>query len=321
MNFSSIFFRGMAMGICDVIPGISGGTIALITGIYERLITALSGLNKTFLAYLLRGSWKKAWKTVDGNFLFPLLLGVGFAILTFSHVVGMLLYYAPTVVWSFFFGLIVMAGLLMWRHIPRFAYKESLLLMLGGVLGLSVSLFSGASLPEGLFYYGVSGAIAICAMLLPGISGSMILLLLGKYTGILAAVRSFDLPILIVTALGCLLGLIVFARVVKHALQKAPGMTMAFFLGVLIGTLPKVWPWKLPLTMFVKEEGALLPIDALQVTPHDMKMLFAKGDLVVTKEQFLWPWEASDPLLLVALVALVLGILLPYLLDRLGRKA
>jgi len=235
-----IFLRGMFMGIADVIPGVSGGTVALITGIYARLIFAIRGINLRFLAYLLKGDAKKAkqdFLSMDFGLLIPLTMGIVIAFLIFSRVIRFLLTAFPANTYAFFFGLILASAVFVYRHVGGIDYKIIACGVCGGLfafmfIGLE-SLQASHSLPV-IFS---SGMIAICAMILPGISGAFILFFLGQYEYMLAALHGLDLPVIGVFLIGALIGLFSMARVLGYLLHSHKSVTMAFLVGLMLGAL------------------------------------------------------------------------------------
>lgn len=233
------------MGIADVVPGVSGGTIALITGIYQRLINAIAAADASALKLLMRGQVKKAWQHIDGWFLVAVFGGILSAIFLFASLIKKLLFAYPVLTWSFFLGLIVASALFLLLANKSKHLSHWLLLLLGVLLGYFLSSKSLGTLPEGSLGIFIAGCIAICAMILPGISGSLILILLGKYETVLNAVHEREWSTLIVFALGCLLGLMVFSRLLKWLLAHYHKATIYTLAGLMLGTLFKVWPWKI----------------------------------------------------------------------------
>lgn len=243
-----IYIKGMAMGAADIVPGVSGGTIALIAGIYQRLINALSSIGpslwKTFRADGGIKGLIAVWRQVDATFLLFLLLGIGTSIVTLAGIIKGLLDNQPLVIWSFFFGLVVATVVILLSEIKRWNAARAGLFVLGLVAAVMISslplLAGNPSLPY-LFF---AGAIAICAMILPGISGSFILLLLGAYDSVLEAVHTFNLTIIATLMAGMLTGLLLFTRVLKWLLSRYYQGTLALLTGFIAGSLVKVWPWK-----------------------------------------------------------------------------
>jgi len=241
----AILIRGMLMGAADIVPGVSGGTVAFITGIYDRLLSAISAVDIDWLRLLLRGHWQTCWRRVDGAFMSALIAGIVFSILTLARLVSHLLATQPLLVWSFFFGLIAASALLIMRHVQRWSALPAALMLFGAAVAGAAAFVPGAALtptPAGLF---LAGFVAVCAMILPGVSGSFILVLLGMYQPVLAAVHTLDVAALAVFVLGGICGLLVFARALHWLLAHHRPSTMALLTGFLFGSLAVVWPWQL----------------------------------------------------------------------------
>ena len=254
---AGVFARGLAMGAADIVPGVSGGTIALITGIYERLLSAIVSADSDALTMALSGRWNALWHRIDGGFLSILLLGIVTAIFSMASGIHWLLTHYPQLLWSFFSGLILVSAVLLIRDevtlnsVGRLAgFTLGVCIAVGAALMPPVSFLTG--LP-GLFF---AGAIAICAMILPGISGSFLLVLMGMYEQVLSAVKTLQVTELSVLAAGCVTGLLLFARLLQHCLLRYRALAMAFLSGVLMGSLVAVWPWRQEV-MLNAAEGAI----------------------------------------------------------------
>ena len=250
------------MGIADLVPGVSGGTIALITGIYQRLINAIVAVNITSLKLLISGKIKLAWQQVDGWFLLAVFAGMLSAIFLLASLIKQLLTHHAVLTWSFFFGLILVSAFLLIQKNKGNSIINVLLLLTGVALGYFLSTQSIGALPGGHIGVFLAGSIAICAMILPGISGSLILILLGKYQLILNAVETRDWLLLFIFTFGCLIGLLVFSRLLKWLLARHYKATIYTLAGLMLGTLFKVWPWKSGLqntSPFTHSEPQLIP--------------------------------------------------------------
>ncbi len=248
MNHIFTYLKGMLMGIADLVPGVSGGTIALITGIYQRLINAIAAVNVNSLKLLFTGQVDKAWKQVDGWFLVAVFAGIISSIFLFASLIKYLLNYQAVLTWSFFFGLIVLSAVLLIIQNTSKSWLNWLFIVLGVGVGYLLSTQSMGGLPTGLLGVLLAGMIAICAMILPGISGSLILILLGKYQVLIAAVENKEWSTLMVFAGGCVIGLLLFSRLLKWLLARYYAATIYTLAGLMLGTLFKVWPWKNDLT-------------------------------------------------------------------------
>ena len=243
-DFILLYLKGMAMGAADIVPGVSGGTIAFITGIYEELLNSIKSFNLDALELLKQLQFKALWKHINGTFLLVLLAGIFTSILTLARLVTWLLATYPVQIWSFFFGLIIISAILVTKEIRKWSISVVIAGIIGIVVAYIITIASPAQTPDALWFIFLAGAIAICAMILPGISGSFILLLLVKYEFILTALKEFNIPIIIVFGIGCVVGLLSFARVVSWLLDRYYNVAVALLAGFMVGSLNKVWPWK-----------------------------------------------------------------------------
>lgn len=236
--------KGMAMGAADVVPGVSGGTIAFISGIYEELITGINNINLDAFKKLKNEGFKSFWNHVNGTFFVFLLSGIAISIISLSRLVIYLLENHPVVIWSFFFGLVVASALLVGRTIKKWNIGTISFLLIGTVIAYFISSAQTTAHVDANWYIFLSGAVAICAMILPGISGSFILVLMGSYHLVLNALHDKNLMIIGLFAAGCLVGILSFARLLKFLFTKFKELTIALLTGFMIGSLYKVWPWK-----------------------------------------------------------------------------
>jgi len=255
-EYLALYVKGTLMGAADAVPGVSGGTIAFIAGIYQELINSLSRLGPGALKILFKDGIKATWLYINGNFLSVLLLGMLSSLIVLSNTVLYLLSHYPQILWGFFFGLICASTYVLARSIE----KWNTLAVAGFIVGTLVSYFlttqssSVIDTPSLLSVF-LSGMLAICAMILPGISGSFILLLLGMYSYVLSAVKNIELLILTVFATGCVAGLLSFSRILNYLFNSYRNLTMALLTGFLLGSLNKVWPWKQAITTRVDRHG------------------------------------------------------------------
>ncbi|MEM6543762.1 MAG: DUF368 domain-containing protein [Pseudomonadota bacterium] len=243
--FPGVFLRGMLMGAADVVPGVSGGTIAFITGIYQRLITAFSSVDLDAVSLVLKGQWLAAWHKVDANFLLVLFAGVGLSILTLARGVSYLLENQPLLLWAFFFGLIFASSLVLLRQVKAWSLTRMLALGCAAAFALALAFTTTAALPQTNLVFFLAGFFAICAMILPGISGSFILVLLGMYEPVITAIKEFLWFPLISFTVGNALGLLSFSRLLRWLLERHQQLTLASLTGFLLGSLLIVWPWKI----------------------------------------------------------------------------
>ena len=254
------------MGAADVVPGVSGGTVAFITGIYDELLGALSRVPEAVLL-LLKGQIKNAWQLANANFLLILFAGILFSVFSLARLITWLLETQPIALWSFFFGLILVSCYLVGRDIQRWHLSRFLVFAIGAGFAWWITVASPIAWGHDPLSLFVAGAIAICAMILPGISGSFILVLMGLYPTILLAVKQFQLSVLLVFAGGCLFGLLAFARILQAALQRFRDVTLALLTGIMFGSLNKVWPWKHTLSWRIDSQGHEVPLLQNNVSP------------------------------------------------------
>lgn len=243
-----VYVRGLAMGAADIVPGVSGGTIALIAGIYERLINALSSVGPNlWQVFRQEGGIKgliAVWRQIDATFLLFLLMGIATSLATLAGVIKHLLDNQPLMIWSFFFGLVIATVFLLLSEIKRWNIGRALLFLLGVASAVIISSLPLMNTTPSLPYLFVAGAIAICAMILPGISGSFILLLMGAYDTVLEAVHTLNFAIIFTLVAGMATGLLLFTRMLKWLLSRYYQATLALLIGFIAGSLVKVWPWK-----------------------------------------------------------------------------
>ena len=236
--------KGFCMGAANVVPGVSGGTIALVSGIYEELVGALDAvMSPAPWKALLKGRFKEFWSLVHGRFLLWLAVGVILSVFTLAKIIERQLQYHPILVWAFFFGLILASAFYMFRDIKGWKIRDVLFTIGGAVLGLVVCTLSPTTTPNSMWFILICGAIAVCTMILPGISGSFILVILGKYDYIMSAVSRMDIPVLLVFTFGCAVGILAFAKFLNWLLAHWERQTMLVLLGFVLGSLVKVWPW------------------------------------------------------------------------------
>ena len=245
---SILSLKGLCMGSADVIPGVSGGTIALITGIYEELILALKSIDTAWVKKIVNLDLKGALAHLHIRFLLSLFIGIGIAILSLARLMNYLLNYHPVFTWSFFFGLIAASIFIVSRRVRSWSIRTGISFVAGVALAVFIVNLIPVETPNDLWFIFLCGVIAICAMILPGISGAFILLILGKYEFITATLKNpfltQHLVIIIMFCLGCLIGLLSFARLLNYMLKNYHQPTMAFLTGLMVGSMPKIWPWK-----------------------------------------------------------------------------
>lgn len=293
-DYGLLVLKGMGMGAADVVPGVSGGTIAFIVGIYEELIDSIKSINGASLKLLLTGKIAAFWRAVNANFLLSILAGIGISIFSLAKVITWLLTDHPILVWSFFFGLVLASVWFVSKDIKRWEGKTILSYLIGIAVAFYITVATPAETPTHLLFIFLCGAIAICAMILPGISGSFILVLLGKYFYIMEAVKSLNLTVMLVFACGAAIGITGFSRVLSFALRRFHDITIALLAGFMLGSLNKVWPWKETLETYTDSHGVVKPLVEANILPDQLV------------------WEA--------LGLAVLGFVLVCVLERLSGK-
>jgi putative membrane protein len=279
-EYAVIMLKGMAMGAADVVPGVSGGTIAFISGIYEELLSSISNVNLSLFKTLKKDGLKTAWKQLNGNFLASLFIGIFISIVSLAKVISWLLVSHPILLWSFFFGLVLASVIYIAKQITSWNYIAVLLLFFGAVLAYYITTLNPmVSENSSTLFMFFAGAIAICAMILPGISGSFILVLLGAYKPVLAAINNRNFTTIAAVGLGAVLGLLSFSRILKYLFANYKNYTLAVLTGFIIGSLNKIWPWKKVLTFRTNSHGEQVPFNELSVSPFayegDPKFIYA----------------------------------------------
>lgn len=276
MKYLGVYLKGLAMGCADVIPGVSGGTIAFITGIYTELLVSIKSIDLKALQTLFKEGPKAAWNHINGTFLITLLAGILTAILTLAKLIHYLMDNHGVLLWAFFFGLILASSIHMGKQIVRWNAANLLALLVGIVTAAFVSIASPTSVEASYLNIFLGGSIAICAMILPGISGSFILLLMGLYAPVLAAVKGLQLDIMAVFAVGAGLGLILFSRLLSWLLAHYKDAMFSLLTGFMLGALLKVWPWKETISYRLNSKGLEVPFEELNRLP-----LWANNDQIV----------------------------------------
>ena len=290
-DYAVLTLKGMAMGAADVVPGVSGGTIAFIAGIYDELIHSIKSINMHSLKLLFTGKIAAFWKAVNGNFLFALLLGIAISVFSLAKLITYLLLNEPVLVWSFFFGLVLASTWFVTKDIKGWNWKTVAGFVGGAVIAYYITVATPAETSTNLMFIFLCGAIAICAMILPGISGSFILVLLGKYFYVMEAVKTLDLVVLGVFAFGAALGITSFSRVLSYALKNFRNITLSVLSGFMLGSLNKVWPWK------------------------EVEKLVSDGHEVMIEHNIAPNTEVAE-----AVVLMLIGFILVYVLEKISAK-
>ncbi|MDX5337542.1 MAG: DUF368 domain-containing protein [Cyclobacteriaceae bacterium] len=302
-KYGLTYLKGMAMGAADIVPGVSGGSIALIAGIYQHLLDSINSFNLENLHLLKKLELKRFYKAVNGTFLLSLLLGILTSVFALSKVITYLMDEHPIPLWSFFCGLILISAFLILKDIKRWHLGVVLAVLIGTLVAFWVTNLPPTASPDAKWFIFVAGAIAICAMILPGISGSFILLILGKYETILKAVSEKDIFTLALFASGCVVGILSFSRVVSFLLRKFHSATIGLLSGFMLGSVNELWPWKIVTAWRTSSSGEQKPF--------------------LTEN--LWPAEYADqvgnnPQILSAVLAFSFGIALVLGIEWLATK-
>lgn len=272
-NLSSyliITLKGVAMGAADVVPGVSGGTIAFISGIYEELITSINNIDLSLIKVLRRKGFKTFWKTLNGNFLLSLFLGIFISVFSLAKLISWLMVNQPILLWSFFFGLVFASVIFVAKEIKRWNLGTIIAFIFGALVAYYITTLPPAENTASTPFLFLSGALAVCAMILPGISGAFILVLLGSYKTILDAVHERDLYTIATVAFGAVFGLLSFARLLKWMFANYKNSTLALLTGFILGSLNKIWPWKKVLE--TKTYGdKIIPVKEVNVSPFQFE--------------------------------------------------
>ncbi|GGZ06386.1 MULTISPECIES: DUF368 domain-containing protein [Shewanella] len=304
MNYLLTYLKGLAMGAADVVPGVSGGTIAFITGIYDKLLESIRRINPSLWAVFRQQGLHGVIAHINGGFLVSLLAGILTSIFTLAKLISWLLATHPIPVWSFFFGLILVSVYHMLRQVQGgFSIPRIGLFVIGVVLAWAITVINPGQVEASYLNIFFGGAIAICAMILPGISGSFILLLLGLYPAVLGAAKNLQLDILGCFAVGAVLGILCFSHLLSMLLKRCRDATLMFLTGLMLGTLGKIWPWKQTLSWRTNSHGEQVPLQQQDLSP------FAYEQLTGHAHQLAF-----------AVVCAIAAILLVLALDYLGSR-
>jgi len=307
-DYLLLFFKGAGMGAADVVPGVSGGTIAFITGIYQRLLNAIQSVNLEAAKILFqKGSLvnniKMVWQHIDGNFLLAVFAGLITSAVSLAKVITFMLNNHPIYVWSFFFGLIIASFIHIAKQVEAWNIKTIFSCIFGAVLAFSITTLSPSEANPQWWFYTVAGSIAICAMILPGISGSFILLLLGMYGHVLTAVNTLAFDLILLFIAGCIIGLMAFSRILTWLLEHYHQITFALLSGFLVGSLNLLWPWKQVLTTYTSSHGIIKPLTQKNILPDTFLQL-----------------TGQDPQQIAAFSLMVFGLVLILFIEKLSQK-
>ena len=294
---------GMVMGAAEVVPGVSGGTIAFISGIYEKLLNSIKQFTPYILVRLKDDGIPTVWREVDANFLLMLFGGMGISIILFAGGLNYLLENQPIAIWSFFFGLVIASAILVASQISSLGIESTLGISLGVAIGVVLTHVAPVNLEPSPLTLFIGGSIAICAWILPGLSGSFILLILGLYAFVIDAIKSFDLLNLMYLGLGCAMGIVAFSQVLSRTFARYRNLTLSVLTGFMLGSLMKLWPWKQTTSYQIKADGSQLPLVQEPVLPGTYVLL--TGD---------------EPQVALALASAVSGLLIVAAINWLAKK-
>jgi len=279
IDYLIISFKGLAMGAADAVPGVSGGTIAFISGIYEELVATISNVNILLFKTLFKDGLKGFWKQLNGNFILALLTGIVISFVSFMRLAKYLIEFHPILIWSFFFGLIVASIFFVGKQITKWNIATIIALIIGTIAAYYITTLPSLADNESSLFLFIAGGIAICAMILPGISGSFILVVLGAYKTLSEAIHDFDFKKLALFVFGALVGLLSFSRILKWLFKHYHNITLAILTGFILGSLNKIWPWKEVLSWRTNSKGVETPFLEQSISPFsfngDNQLTFA----------------------------------------------
>lgn len=301
LDYLILALKGMAMGAADVVPGVSGGTIAFISGIYEELIATLNTINFSLLKQLKSEGFKSVWKKANGSFLVALLSGVFVSVISLAKGVEWLLEHHPILLWSFFFGLVFASILYVGKQIKiRLTdFKLVLAMAIGAGVAYFITTLNPSETSDSNLFLFLAGALAICAMILPGISGAFILVIIGAYSPVLEALNTRDFKTILIIGVGAVMGLLSFSKLLKWLFETYHRLTLAVITGFMIGSLNKIWPWKIPLTFRTNSKGIEIPLNEKSVSPFNFD---------------------GDPQLIQAIGLMAIGVLIILVLEKISIK-
>lgn len=303
IDYIILTLKGMAMGAADAVPGVSGGTIAFIAGIYEELINTINQINFSLISTLKKDGLKAAWQQANGNFLVALLLGIGISFVSFMRLAKYLIEFHPILIWSFFFGLVLASILFVAKQITNWSILNIILLISGAFVAYYITILPALASNDNPIFFFFAAAIAICAMILPGISGSFILVLLGAYKTLSDAIHDLDIKKLLIFIAGAIVGLLSFSKLLKWLFTNYKNATLAILTGFIAGSLNKIWPWKEILTWRTNSKGVQVPLLEESILPQRFTEIYA-----------------TDAQISLAITLMVIGFLSIFILERIGSK-
>ncbi|MGC1473377.1 MAG: DUF368 domain-containing protein [Psychroserpens sp.] len=323
-DYMVISLKGIAMGAADAVPGVSGGTIALISGIYEELITTIGSVNLSLLKILRKEGFKAFWSQLNGNFLLALLTGIGVSFVVFMRIANYLLDQHPILIWSFFFGLIIASIWFVGKQIEKWNIITIITAIIGAVAAYYVSTLPSLGANDNPYFLFIAGAIAICAMILPGISGSFILVILGAYKTLSDALHDFDIKKIAIFMIGAIIGLLSFSKLLKWLFKHYFNTTLALLTGFIVGSLNKVWPWKKTISVLNDRTGNVEEFikisDVGTLSIYQQQTNDFETYKTVIEESILPGSYSGNSQIWQAIALMVFGFLLIFILEKVGAK-
>ena len=313
------------MGAADAVPGVSGGTIAFISGIYEELVTTISNIDFSLLKVWKQEGFFSFWKKLNGNFLLALLSGILISFVSFMRLAKYLIENQPVLIWSFFFGLIIASIFYVGKQIKKWRLITYIAIVIGSISAFYITTLPSLGSNENPYFLFFAGALAICAMILPGISGSFILVILGAYKTLSDALHDFDFQRIALFAGGAIIGLLSFSRLLKWLFKNYENTTLALLTGFIIGSLNKIWPWKQTLSVYSKELGTnqtFSEVSELGTLAVYQKSIHDYDSHKTVVEQSIGPFtyeninQGIDPQLMYAVIFMIIGFFTIFLLER-----
>lgn len=298
-DYLIISLKGIAMGAADAVPGVSGGTIAFISGIYEELISTISNINISLFKTLFTKGIKSFWKDLNGNFILALMIGIIISFISFMRLAKYLLENHPVLIWSFFFGLIVASIYFVGKQITKWSMSTIIAAIIGAGIAFYITTLPALANNDSSLFLFIAGAIAICAMILPGISGSFLLIILGAYKTLSDALHDFDIKKIIIFSAGALIGLLSFSHLLKWLFKHYHNITLALLTGFIFGSLNKVWPWKETLTWHTDSKGIKTAVLQESVSPFSFN---------------------GENQIVFGIALMFIGFLTIFILEKLGSK-
>lgn len=297
IDYVIISLKGMAMGAADVVPGVSGGTIAFISGIYEELITSINNINVSLIKSFLKEGFFAGWKKLNGSFLLSIVIGIAISVLSLVKTIKWLLENKPVLLWSFFFGLVIASIFFVAKQITKWTLATVLGFIIGSFVAYYITTLPPLGTNSSSWFLFISGALAICAMILPGISGAFILVLLGAYKPVIDAIDNRDFKTILILGAGAIIGLLSFSKLLKWLFKNYHNLTLAILTGFIFGSLNKIWPWKEVLTWRMNSHNEKVPLLEQSISPFSFE---------------------GDNQLAIAVLLMIIGFLTIFILEKIG---